>query len=358
MREILDSIESWQSQGHGVAVATVVKVWGSAPRPPGSKMAISSHGAMAGSVSGGCVEGAVFEEAQAVLASGRPKLLSFGVSDETAWTVGLSCGGEIQVYVEALAAGEGNGPGSLDIYQALDAALGEERFAGLATVVEGPGTGRQVFLQPGRETLGSLGSEALDQEVRRRMPERFEELDAQRFSVETELGPSEVFLELHGPRPKLILVGAVHVAIPLISMARTAGFRTLVIDPRGAFATPERFAHADELIREWPQDALARIPLNEATYVATLSHDPKIDLPAVAAVLRQPVRYIGTLGSKKTHGKRIAALKEQGFSEEEIGRIHAPIGLDLGGRTPEEIAVAILAQVVAAAHGKASRERG
>ena len=244
------------------------------------------------------------------------------------------------------------------IYEALESSLRAERFVALATVVAGAGLGAQMLLWPQGESLGSLGSPALDGEARRRLPHPSEASTAHRFQVETDDGPGEVFLEVHGPRPKLILVGAVHVAIPLISLARIAGFRTLVIDPRGAFATAERFAHADELIREWPQEALARIPLNEATYVATLSHDPKIDLPAVAAVLREPVRYIGALGSRKTHAKRVAALEEQGFTGREIGRIHAPIGLDLGGRKPEEIAVAVLAQVVAAANGKASQDRG
>lgn len=358
MREILESVESWRRDGHGVALATVVQVWGSAPRPPGSKMAISSHGAMAGSVSGGCVEGAVFEEAQEVIRSGRPKLLTFGVSDEEAWTVGLSCGGEIQVFVESLGGERETATGAAEIYRAIREGLEAEEFLAQATVVAGPGLGKSLLFRRGRESLGSLGAEGLDDALRDRIPERFEREGARRIPVEGKQGASEVFLEFHGPRPKLVLVGAVHVAIPLIHLAKAVGFRTLVIDPRGAFATAERFAHADELIREWPQEALGEMPLNEATYIATLSHDPKIDLPAVAAVLRQPVRYIGALGSKKTHAKRVAALEEQGFSDEEIDRIHAPIGLDLGGRKPEEIAVAILAQVVAAANGKDTRARG
>ena len=244
-----------------------------------------------------------------------------------------------------------------EIYEALRRSLEEERFVSLATVVAGSGKGRQMLFWPGGEELGSLGDSELEEAVRGRLPDPSAPPSAQRFQQDTAGEAQEVFLEVHGPRPKLLIIGAVHVAIPLISMAKTAGFRALVIDPRGAFATEERFAHADELIREWPQEALAKIPLHEATYVATLSHDPKIDLPAVAAVLRQPVRYIGALGSKKTHAKRVAALQEMGFTEEEIGRIHAPIGLDLGGRRPEEIAVAVLAQVVAAANGRPTSQR-
>ncbi len=350
MRDVLESIETWRRKGHGVALATVVKVWGSAPRPPGSKMAVSSGGAMAGSVSGGCVEGAVFEESQEVLSTGRPKLLTFGVSDEQAWTVGLSCGGEIQIYVEALS------ESGQEMYEALHRSLRDERFVALATVVAGAGLGQRRLLWPEGESLGSLGDTSLDEAVQERVEKSSETAGACRFSVETGAGLQEVFLEFHRPRPKLILVGAVHVAIPLISLAKIAGFRTVVIDPRGTFATEERFAEADELIREWPQEALEKILLHQATYVATLSHDPKIDLPAITAVLREPVRYIGALGSKKTHAKRVAELEERGFSEEEIRRIHAPIGLDLGGRRPEEIAVAVLAEVVAAANGKASQE--
>ncbi len=164
--------------------------------------------------------------------------------------------------------------------------------------------------------------------------------------------PLDVFLEIHAPRPKLVIVGAVHVAIPLVTFAKTLGFRTHVVDPRSAFATPERFAHADELLTLWPDEALERIGLNETTYLALLSHDLKLDVPALEIALPSPARYIGALGSKKTHQKRLKALTETGVSPELQARIHNPIGFDLGGRRAEEMAVAILAEIVAVSHGR------
>jgi xanthine dehydrogenase accessory factor len=351
MREVLEAVEGWRREGKGVALATVVSVWGSAPRRPGAKMAISSAGEVAGSVSGGCVEGAVVEAAGEALAAGEPRLLSFGVSDETAWSVGLSCGGEIVVYVEPVARdGEWE-----EVHRALAAALREERLAAVATVIAGPGAGRRSLLAPGGERRGSLGSAERDRAAEAHLGEALRTFAPVRFAVEdgaAEDVSADVFLEPHPPRPRLVLVGAVHTAIPLLAIARELGFWTCVIDPRSAFATPERFAGADQLLREWPQDALPRLGLNEATYLATLSHDPKIDLPALEVALASPCRYIGALGSKRTHAKRVAALGERGFTAEAITRIHAPIGLDVGAQSPAEVAVAIAGQIVAVAHGR------
>ncbi len=343
MRDVLAEVEGWRRRGEKVALATVVKVWGSAPRPPGSKLAISSAGEMVGSVSGGCVEGAVFEEAQAALASGRPKLLTFGVSDEDAWAVGLSCGGEIQVFVEPLVEAA---------HEELRQALEEERLVAEVTVVAGPWLGHKAVLGLDGEQIGALGAPALEAAAREKVEKLFETFGAARLAVETAgEESSDLFLQVVPPRPQLIVVGAVHAAIPLVSFAKTLGFRTVVVDPRGTFATEERFPHADQLLAQWPEEAFAGLSFHEGTYLAVLSHDPKIDLPALQWVLRRPLRYIGALGSKKTHGKRVAALREAGFSTAEIERIHAPIGLDLGGRRPEEIAVAIIAEMVATGHG-------
>ena len=355
MREILEGVERWRGEAKAVALATVVQVWGSAPRPPGSKMAISSAGEMIGSVSGGCVEGAVFQEAQEVLRTGEPRLLTFGVTDDEAWAVGLSCGGEIQVFLEAVPPPSAPSGALLG---ALWEAIAADRAAALATVVAGPGVGRQLLVFGDGSFEGSVASSDVDEEVRQRARACLEESKASRFAATSEKGELDVFVEVHRPRPQLILVGAVHTAIPLITFARELGFETIVVDPRGTFATAERFAHADQLLREWPQDALPKLSLHEETYLATLSHDPKIDLPALKVVLPKPVRYIGALGSKKTHGKRVAALQEAGFSPEVIARIHAPIGLDLGGRRPEEIALAVIAEIVAARHGRSGSRSG
>lgn len=344
MREILPQVEQWLSEDKQVAVATVVSVWGSAPRRPGSRMAVSSELEVAGSVSGGCVEGAVIEEAQKVMEIGEPRLVTFGVSDETAWDVGLSCGGKISVFVEAL--------GESEVEGQLRDAIHQDRLVALATVVDGSGTGSRLLLLPSGETTGDLGSEARNRQARDLVDEVFRSFEPFRFELEEDGETTDVFLEPHPPRPQLILIGAVHTAIPLVTFARELGFATHVVDPRRVFATEERFAHADRLIHAWPREVLPELGLHEATYLATLSHDPKIDLPALELALKSPCRYVGALGSSRTHAKRVKALEEKGFSEDEIARIHAPIGMDLGGRRPEEIAVAVIAEIVAVAHGK------
>lgn len=239
-----------------------------------------------------------------------------------------------------------------EIFRQLRDSLGRNQLVVLATVVAGEGRGRQLLIWPRGETLGDLGSPRLNQRVA---------LYAEQIAVDFESGRKlfrhdeeeiDVFFEVHPPPPELLVVGAVHVAIPLVSFARLLGFLTRVIDPRRAFATRERFAHADEILDQWPREALQRIGLHESSYLVLLSHDLKIDLPALELALRSPARYIGALGSKKTHGKRVAALRERGLSDDEIARIHAPIGLDLGGRRAEEIALAIMAEVVAVQHGR------
>ena len=240
----------------------------------------------------------------------------------------------------------------LELWRELERAIDGEELVAVATVVAGPLTGRQLLLRPAGKGSGGLGSEELDRAAARLAREAFADFAGRRAAVEVDGGAAEIFLDVHPPQPKLLVVGAVHVAIPLVTFARRMGFRTVVIDPRTAFATRERFAEADELIREWPAEAMAATGLNEATYVAVLSHDLKIDLPALEAALRSPARYIGALGSRKTHAKRVAALTESGFTAEEIARIHSPIGLDLGGgRRAEEIALSVIAEVVRASHG-------
>ncbi len=239
-----------------------------------------------------------------------------------------------------------------EVWDELSRALDAEELVAVATVVAGPGTGRQLLLRPSAAGPGGLGGAELDSAAQRLAGEAFADFASRRATLPADGGAMELFIDVHPPPPKLVIVGAVHVAIPLIAFAVRLGFRTVVIDPRTAFATAERFAAADELIRDWPGEAMAATGLNEATYVAVLSHDLKIDLPALEAALRSPVRYIGALGSRKTHAKRIAALEECGFTAAEIGRIHSPIGLDVGGgRRAEEIALSVIAEVVKASHG-------
>jgi xanthine dehydrogenase accessory factor len=245
-----------------------------------------------------------------------------------------------------------------EIFEGLKSALAEERLSALATIVAGPGTGAEMLLLPAGEPLGSLGSPGLDASVREWAADLLAAQRTERRSFDTAAGAVEVFVEVYPPPPQLVVVGAVHTAIPLVHFARTLGYRTVVVDPRGAFATPERFAHADLLLREWPDEAFGRVRLHESTAVAVLSHDLKLDLPALRLALRSPAFYVGALGSRKTHGKRVAALREEGFGDAELGRVRAPIGLPLGGRSPEEIALAVIAEIVAARHGAALQAAG
>ncbi len=342
MRELLPVLDRWRSEHKQIALATVVRIYGSAPLPPGSKMAVSSAGEMAGSVSGGCVEGAVVQEALAIIAARQPRLLTYGIADELAQSVGLACGGTIEVFVEPLPD---------PVHQHFEEAVRTNRLAALATVLTGPDIGARLLLFPDHSSVGSLGDPLCDAAVQERVPSLFAALQSERLSVETAAGTVEVFVDVQPPQPRLWIVGAVHIASALVTYARTLGFFTIVVDPRTAFATPERFAHADQLIPRWPDAVFAETGLDESACVVVLTHDEKIDNPALVAALRSPARYIGALGSRRTHAKRIEALRKLGLDDAQLARIHAPIGLAIGARRPEEIALAIMAEIVAVRNG-------
>lgn len=238
-----------------------------------------------------------------------------------------------------------------DLYTTFANAVKRGRLVGLATVLAGPGMGHKLLLWPNGATEGDLGDADLNQQVIERAKAAFADQQTTRFTVPTAAGEVDVFLEVQAPLPKLVIVGAVHIAIPLVTFGKTLGFHTIVLDARSAFATPERFHHADELLIQWPADALPEIGIDESTYIVVLTHDEKIDNPALAVALTSPARYVGALGSKKTHARRVAALQEAGVTEEQIARIHAPIGLNIGARRPEEIAVSIIAEIIAVMNG-------
>lgn len=242
-----------------------------------------------------------------------------------------------------------------EIFAELAACLERRESVVLATVVEGEGQGRQMLIWQRGETYGDLGSPRLNQRAALFAEQIIPGLQSGRKSFRWEARDIDVFFEVYPPPAEIVVVGAVHLAVPLIGFAKILGFRTIVIDPRAAFATEERFEQADLLLNLWPQEALNEIKLHEASCLVVLSHDMKIDLPALELGLRSSCRYLGALGSRKTHAKRVAALIESGFSEEEIGRIHAPIGLDLGGRMAEEISLAIMAEILAAGYGRPTR---
>lgn len=241
-----------------------------------------------------------------------------------------------------------------ELYAELAASLEDRQELVVATVVSGTGVGRQLLIWPRGETLGDLGSPRLNQRAALYAEQILPERRSGRKSFRWNGEEADVFFDVYAAPPELIVVGAGHVAVPLVEMARILGFRTVVIDPRGIFATRERFPLADRVLTQWPLEALEAVGIDAGSYLAILSHDPKIDLPALEVALRSPARYIGVLGSKKTHARRLRVLEEMGFEARELDRIHAPVGLDLGGRRPEEIALAILAQIVAVDHGRSS----
>ncbi|RLT43231.1 MAG: xanthine dehydrogenase [Chloroflexi bacterium] len=220
-----------------------------------------------------------------------------------------------------------------------------ERLIAMATLLAGPGSGAKMLIWPERQT-GSLGDGGLDAEVLQVATAALARQQSERFTFRQGESEWDVFVDVHPPPPQLVIVGAVHIAIPLVTFAKTLGFRTIVVDARRAFATQERFAHADRLLIGWPADILADLNLNESTCLVTLTHDEKLDNPALLLAINSPVRYIGALGSRRTHTARVAALQEEGATDAQLARIHAPIGLELGGRRPEEIAVAVIAQIV------------
>lgn len=335
MREVLADIEQWQEEHHQpVALATVVHTWGSAPRKVGAKMALTAGGAISGSVSGGCVEGAVFDAGIEVLETGQSRLLRFGVADETAWGVGLACGGTIEVFVERL---------DSTFYEFYHSLISHDQPGRVVTIIRGPEgkVGAKMGISADGGRLGTLG-EGLD-EAAAVAAQSLPFSASHRLSEEIEL-----FVDMVRSAPTLVVVGGVHIAIALTSMANTLGYRTILIDPRRAFGSEARFPHVDQLITAWPDEAFAQMRLTEETAVALLTHDPKIDDPALKAVLASPVFYVGALGSKKTHAKRHERLIAAGFNEKQFRRIHGPIGLDIGAGTPEEIALSIMAEIVQA----------
>lgn len=331
MRDVLPTLLEWADAGYRFALATVTHTWGSSPRPLGSVMGVREDGVICGSVSGGCVETAVIQAATIALGDGQSQELVFGaLAADELWEVGLSCGGKIQVWLDPDPVGRN--PAQWDrlvgCLQANDPCVLVTR------------------LSPYRSWLWPLAGDlpewvAIEAEIAMKKGRSAEiELDGERF-----------FLQAFPPREQLLIVGAVHIAVPLVQFARALGFETIVIDPRGQFATAERFpVPPDRFIVEWPESALACLEITSATSVVVLTHDPKIDDVALAMLLRSPVRYLGALGSRTTQQNRRKKLAADGFSESDIQRIHGPIGLAIGAQTPEEIALSILAEIVQVRH--------
>jgi xanthine dehydrogenase accessory factor len=339
MRDIFPEVRRWREQQEPIALATVVETWGSSPRRPGAKMAITAKGEFAGSVSGGCVENAVIEAGIESLRTRKPRLLHFGVADETAWEVGLACGGSIDVFVQPLEPAHFEALRStLQLEQqavAVTAIRGPERILGAAVLIPRDGTVSGTPFESWRDALSTIAAPTLAGGRPRRA-----QLDA----------AVEVFLEPIVPAPSLIAVGGAHIAMVLVSLAKKLGYRTVVIDPRRAWGTSDRFPDVDQLIQAWPQDAFGQVEITGSTAIATLTHDPKLDDPALQIALVSSAFYVGALGSKSTQAKRRKRLLEAGMTEAQLAPLHAPIGLDIGAESPEEIALSIMGQIVQARH--------
>lgn len=331
MKEYQRQIQQWWREGKQVALARVIKTWGSSPRPVGSCLFISSAGEMLGSVSGGCVEGAVVKEAKMILESGQAKLVHYGVSDDDAWAVGLSCGGKLDVFIQ---------PWHDDsIVKALTYRLEKNEGCSLVTKLSDENVTNMLFAD-----LKSEGDKITD-DLNRAVKESY----SHRTTRTLTQPDGDYFCHIFPPRSKLLIIGAAHITADLIKLAQEFEFETIVIDPRKAFAENTVFSvQPNKIIQAYPSEVLQDMKLDAYTYAVILSHDPKIDDDALKVLLRSKVAYIGALGSKKNHEKRSKRLQEAGFSESEITRINAPIGVDINAQGAKEIALSIMGAVVGA----------
>jgi xanthine dehydrogenase accessory factor len=355
VKELLTTLETWQADQVKIGRAVVVRTFGSAPRPEGAVMLYADDGRIAGSVSGGCVEGAAAEEIERARSTGHARVVRYGISDEQAWDVGLACGGTIDVLVEPVVP-----------TLAVDAAWASQGASGLGSAVvtplppdsppgifgpHEPGEGAppedKLLVTQDGQLSGSLGTPELDVAL----VEAATEALRRGLSRTIELGGQSLFIEVFPVRPRLVVVGGVEVARSLVRLARELGFETVVVDGRPAFATPERFPDVDRLIVGWPDEVAEQIGLGPNDAVAVLSHDVKFDEPAIVEALHRGCRYVGAVGSRKTQADRRTRLLEAGVSEAQLARLHGPVGLDLGGRAPAEMALAILAEIVAERYG-------
>ena len=343
MREVLPELLEAYDNG-GAAMATVVRTWRSAPRPAGASMLVTAEGEAVGSVSGGCVEGALFDIGTDILASADAQLHNFGVSDDDAFSVGLTCGGLLDVFVEVV------NPDTWPELPLLAERINSEQPIAVATIVQGSEfIGRHLVITPG-ETVGDLGTERLNDTVR----EDALGMLAGGITGIIEYGPAgerlgeglQVFVASYAPPAEMFVFGAIDFSAALVRVAKTLGYKVTVCDARPIFATTKRFPDADSVVVDWPHRWLEQQEVTERTVIAVLTHDPKFDVPALKVALKTKAGYIGAMGSRKTHDDRAARLIEAGVTPEEIARIHSPIGLDIGARTPEETAISICAEIV------------
>jgi xanthine dehydrogenase accessory factor len=346
VRDILDQITKWWDAGETFGLATVVNTFRSAPREPGAALAVSAGGEVVGSVSGGCVEGAVYELAQEVRQTGEPVMQTYGVSDDAAFEVGLTCGGIIELFVE---------PVSRQRYPELAevaAAIRAGDPVAVVTVISGPGVvGARRIVRPEGQGSGSLGAgnrldQAVDDDARGMLAQGLTGVRHYGEHGERRLDDLSVFVQSFAPPPRMLVFGAIDFAAAVARAGKFLGYRVTVCDARPIFATHARFPDADEVIVDWPHRYLASTEVDQRTVICVLTHDPKFDVPVLEVALRRPAAYIGAMGSRRTHEDRLARLREAGMTEDEIARLRSPIGLDLGARTPEETAVSVAAELI------------
>ncbi len=355
VRDILDPITKWWDAGETFGLATVVRTFSSAPREPGAAMAVAPDGEVTGSVSGGCVEGAVYEVAQEVVGNGQAQLEVYGVSDDTAFSVGLTCGGILHVFVE---------PVSSELFPEFGevaAAIRAGVPVAVATVIEGPGrVGARRVIWPadgvpgapdGPRASGTLGAgdrldQAVDDDARGMLAQGLTGVRHYGAHGERRLDDLAVFVHSFAPPPRMLVFGAIDFAAAVARAGKFLGYHVTVCDARPIFATKARFPDADEVVVEWPHRYLASTTVDQRTVICVLTHDPKFDVPLLEVALRTPAGYIGAMGSRRTHEDRLARLREAGLSGAELARLRSPIGLDLGARTPEETAVSVAAELI------------
>ena len=334
MKEFLNEINDWVAEKRQFAVATVIETWGSAPRLVGSSMLIDSDMNLVGSVSGGCVETAVMREAVSVLAHQQPKLLSYGISDDEAWSVGLSCGGSMKVFIEPFLGSDNEKMGDL-----LRGCFEKNEGCTLLIKIGGEACENVLLLPNGDVISKNVIPDNLIENARRAYSER--------KSQTIESGQNTWFAQVFPSKDRLVIVGASHIAVDLVHLAHYFGFETIVIDPRGIFTDKTKFSTLpDRLINDWPAEVLSDFGMDEHTFAVLLTHDPKIDDQALDIMLKAKPAYIGALGSRKTHEKRVNRLTEKGYSAEQIARIHAPVGIDIHAKTAREIALSIMAELI------------
>lgn len=342
MKELLPTIERWVKQNKPFAIASVIKTWGSSPRPVGSSMIVSNEMEMAGSVSGGCVEGAVVKAALPLIENGAAELLSFGVSNDEAWKVGLTCGGKVDVFIEQFLAFDER-PEEKEIWKKLNHCLQNNESCILLTRLQN-GKSHHILVKPDGTTFGKSHDDFLSKEAQRVYKERKNQI--------IEWKAESYFAQVFPRRIQLLIIGAAHITADLVSLAKFYDFETIVIDPRGIFSSKTQFPTTpDQLFEDYPSEVLPDFKLDPYTFAVVLSHDPKIDDDALHILLKSKAAYVGALGSRKTHEKRINRLKEAGFSDGEINRIQAPVGEAINAKSAKEIALSIMAQIIKVKNG-------